>query len=143
MRNVVEFETGRIIKSASVAVRFSLLKYVLERQREWPQWIPSLSVFDIYGYARNGYTPGRVNAPVVLVRAGEGKDSDEPAIETVLDPLLGWGERTARPLQVIDAPGGHSSMLQEPNVSFIARRLIKLLEFESADATVPARVDGR
>jgi thioesterase domain-containing protein len=68
-----------------------------------------------------------VNAPVVLVRAGEGKDSDEPAIETVLDPLLGWGERTARPLQVIDAPGGHSSMLQEPNVEVIAKRLIKLL----------------
>jgi thioesterase domain-containing protein len=74
-----------------------------------------------------------VNAAIVLVRAREGENADAPATEVVVDPLLGWGERSARPLEIVDAPGGHSSMLQEPKVEFIANRLIKLLESESAD----------
>ena len=36
------------------------------------------------------------------------------------EPQLGWGSRVAAPLEVIDVPGGHASLLQEPNVQKLA-----------------------
>jgi thioesterase domain-containing protein len=68
-----------------------------------------------------------------LVKAREGVDSDLPSAELVTDPLLGWGDRTTGPLHVIDAVGGHSSMLQQPNVAFIAERLTTLLDSAASD----------
>ncbi len=133
LKNLVEYEGFKVVQSASVAGRLRLLKHILTSGREWPAWIPPLSVPEIYANARDQYDPGRVNAGLILVRAGEGDGDDIPATEAVVDPLLGWAERSTRALEVIDAPGGHSSMLQESNVDFIASRLVKLLEFEPAD----------
>jgi len=74
------------------------------------------------------------------VRAREGVDADAPAVELVVDPLLGWKACSSTPLQVIDAVGGHSSMLQEPSVDSLAARLIELLE---ANASVSAAVSAK
>jgi hypothetical protein len=37
--------------------------------------------------------------------------------------LLGWGRRATQGVRTYDVPGGHSSMLQEPNVQTLAARL--------------------
>jgi amino acid adenylation domain-containing protein len=143
IRNVVTYEALRLAKSASVAARIQLLRKVLEESRPWPRWVPALSVADIYASARASYSPGCVRAPIVLVRAQEGVDDDEPAAQNVVDLLLGWEKRTTGPLEVIDAPGGHSSMLQEPNVAFIADRLVHLLESSGRTNVGPIKASER
>ena len=137
--NLVKYEILHVIKSVSVAVRLPLLNYVLARNRAWPQWLPSLTVPDIFWKAQVSYNAGCVSAPIVLVKAREGADSDLPSAELVTDPLLGWGDRTTGHLQIINAVGGHSSMLQEPNVALIAERLTILLDPAASDRGAPAR----
>ncbi|WP_225852663.1 hypothetical protein, partial [Haemophilus parainfluenzae] len=41
-------------------------------------------------------------------------------IEVYEDPHLGWDCRVQGQLQIVDLPGGHSSMLQEPYVTTAA-----------------------
>jgi thioesterase domain-containing protein len=98
-----------------------------------------LTVPDIFWKAQVSYNAGCVSAPIVLVKAREGADSDLPSAELVTDPLLGWGDRTTGHLQIINAVGGHSSMLQEPNVALIAERLTILLDPAASDRGAPAR----
>ncbi len=45
-----------------------------------------------------------------------------------MDPLLDWGGRTRSELEVVDVPGGHSSMIQEPYVDDVAKHLNDLIE---------------
>ena len=76
------------------------------------------------------HAPGIFNGKLLLFRAtkadsaqmGEGFD-DRPAIETIADPLLGWAHRATNGVEVVDVPGGHSSMLQPPNVTVLAEKL--------------------
>ena len=44
------------------------------------------------------------------------------------DPLLDWGGRVKGELEVLDMPGGHSSMLQEPHVDELAKYLSALID---------------
>jgi thioesterase domain-containing protein len=64
----------------------------------------------------------------VLFRATRGEGPDEPYVERYADPLLGWGRRTSLGVRVCDIPGGHSSMLQEPNVRVLATRMQAYLD---------------
>ena len=64
----------------------------------------------------------------MLFRATHGIGADEPYIERYADPLLGWGQRTSHDVHVYDIPGGHSSMLQEPNVRVLAARMQAYLD---------------
>jgi thioesterase domain-containing protein len=55
-----------------------------------------------------------------LFCASQGEGDDEPYINIYGDPLLGWGNRTTGGVKVYNIPGGHSSMLQPPNVQIMA-----------------------
>jgi thioesterase domain-containing protein len=48
---------------------------------------------------------------------------DTPYMEQYEDPKLGWSPRIAAPIAVVDATGGHSSLLQEPHVRVVAQAL--------------------
>ena len=67
--------------------------------------------------------------------------ADEPYVERYADPLLGWGRRTSRDVHVCDIPGGHSSMLQEPNVRVLAARMQAYVD--QALASEPAELRCR
>jgi thioesterase domain-containing protein/acyl carrier protein len=43
------------------------------------------------------------------------------------DPLMGWGDLAQDGVEVVEVPGDHISMLEEPNVSVLAERLGILL----------------
>jgi hypothetical protein len=78
---------------------------------------------------------------LVLFRAtrGTGMPSDEPYVERYDDPLFGWGRRATRGVQTIDVPGGHSSMLQEPNVDVLAEQMqIALDRVLARESAAPA-----
>lgn len=126
--NVLRYETGASIKKAFSKVRLRLLDVVLERGWTWPAFVPSLTPREIYVGAIGKYHPGELrHAPVVVMKASEGADADEPLIYQIEDPLLGWGRVSRGELEVMDVQGGHSSMLQVPHVQALARQFAGVL----------------
>ncbi len=81
----------------------------------------------LYEHAHREHDPGTqpLQGLVALYRAtqGDGSAADQPYIERYGDPLLGWGPRVASPIEVVDVPGGHASLLQEPNVDKLAEAM--------------------
>jgi len=133
LHNLLHYEARQVVRSAFVALRVRLLERILTRGADWPAWLPELAAREIYEKVKDLYHPGQVNARLVLVRAHDGSGNDLPAADVVVDPLLGWGDRSRRGLDVIDAPGGHSSMLQEPHVGSVAERLMVSLVTATED----------
>jgi acyl transferase domain-containing protein/thioesterase domain-containing protein/acyl carrier protein len=89
-----------------------------------PTVIPYLQ---LYEHAHREHDPGtqQLQGLVALYRAqkGDGTPADQPYLERYGEPLLGWGRRVASPLEVADVPGGHASLLQEPNVQKLAEAM--------------------
>ena len=133
LSNLLLYEVRQVARSIFVTLRIRLLKRILARGSDWPAWLPELAACEIYEKVKDRYRPGQVNARLVVVRANDGNGDDLPAADVVVDPLLGWGDRSRCGLDVIDAPGGHSSMLQEPHVGSIAERLIAKLVMTMKD----------
>jgi acyl transferase domain-containing protein/thioesterase domain-containing protein/acyl carrier protein len=107
-----------------------------------PTVIPYLQ---LYEHAHREHEPGTqpLDGLVALYRAtqGDGTPADQPYIERYGEPQLGWGSRVAAPLEVIDVPGGHASLLQEPNVQKLAdainQHLVRALDSRT-EAHAPA-----
>jgi hypothetical protein len=80
---------------------------------------------DIFMGIKGDYLPGTIHADVVLVRATmDGEGVDTPAHHFVKDPVFGWGGHTTGTMEIIDAAGGHVSMLlDEPWCTELAQRL--------------------
>jgi FkbH-like protein len=124
VKNLAAYElTARARKSVARA-RFLVLRRAGDRGRPAPWYAAGLSVRRVYEGAERGYVPAGVLAsPAVLFRATSGQGADEPFASLFADPMLGWGRWVDGGPDVCDVPGGHSSMLQEPNVAVIAERL--------------------
>jgi thioesterase domain-containing protein len=87
-----------------------------------------MRVRDIYLAAKARYSPSVLSSGRVLVlKATEGADADEPAIYQIDDRLLGWGRVAHTDIEAIDIPGGHSSMLQAPHVDVLADQIARVL----------------
>jgi thioesterase domain-containing protein len=123
--NLVAYETQKQVKKVQASTKVKLFRYFIDRKLPLPSWLQNLPVRMIYVFAEKQYVPeGRYDGEVVLLRAiqGDGTIEDEAYIERYTDPLLGWGKRATH-VQVYDIPGGHSSMLQEPNVEVMAEKI--------------------
>jgi acyl transferase domain-containing protein/thioesterase domain-containing protein/acyl carrier protein len=86
-----------------------------------------ISYLKLYEHAHLEHQPqGRFSGgDVVVYRAmkGDGSVADAPYVEKFADPLLGWGPRVEGPVEAVDIPGGHSSMLQGSNVTVLAEHM--------------------
>jgi FkbH-like protein len=101
-----------------------LLRAYVDHDCSLPSWLQGIPVRTVYLFAENHYRPSRpFNGRLVLFRATAGDGADEPYIERYSDPLLGWAQRATKGVQVYDASGGHSSMLQEPHVQTLAEQM--------------------
>jgi len=62
---------------------------------------------------------------VALFRATAGTQPQEdvPYVELFSDPFFGWKSRVNGTIHCFDVPGGHTSMLQEPNVQVLAEQM--------------------
>ena len=126
--NLVVYEFKLRLRRTSTRLRLRLLDMVMAKGWMWPAFIPSLTPREIYVRAISKYCPGQLaKAPVVVMKASEGADADEPLIYQIEDPLLGWGRVSRGELQVMDVEGGHSSMLQMPHVQALARQFTDVL----------------
>jgi hypothetical protein len=93
-----------------------------------PRWVRAVPVTTLCTLAVEGYRAShRVREQIVLFRATSGVGDNEPVAQVYADPLLGWEARTAKGVRCIDVPGGHLSMLQEPDVAILADRLRTVL----------------
>jgi thioesterase domain-containing protein len=85
----------------------------------------AIPYLQLYEHAHREHDPGPrplQSGVVALYRAtrGDGTPADQPYIERYGQPDLGWTPRVATPLEVVEVPGGHASLLQEPNVQVLA-----------------------
>jgi hypothetical protein len=128
MTNLLTYEIQHQFEAIHNQLRLQLLRYCLDRGLPMPAFLQNIPVRPVLGKAQREYAPDRVfEGEILLFRAtqkspifdGTGID-DTPFTEMFSDPLLGWGPRVTRGVQAHDVPGGHSSMLQEPNVQHVA-----------------------
>ncbi len=117
-----------------------LLRHYLDNKLPLPQFLQNISVRTAYLFAEREYVPqGLYQGEVVLFRATSGEGDDEPYVNVYSDPLLGWDKRVTEGVKVYDIPGGHSSMLQEPNVEVMAEKMQAYIN-AVANESVPDRV---
>lgn len=139
--NVVSYELQARIKRTWDVLRLNLFRYYLDHSLKLPQFLHNLSVRTVYVFAEQDYTPSQVfQGEVVLFRATEGNGNDEPWIQVYSDPLFGWEKRVSDGVKVYDIPGGHSSMLQEPNVKVMAEKMQAYIDVSLAEQSARERV---
>ena len=141
-RNLAKYLTKSRLQMIHERTKMALFRLYLKHGLEMPAFLQNISVRTAYGYARRGYRPKTpFGGELVLIRATSGTGNDEPYAERYIDPLMGWSARTSRGVRTFHVPGGHSSMLQEPNVRVLAQCLQDYIdEIEKAhEAQVPPR----
>ncbi|MHC5825471.1 MAG: thioesterase domain-containing protein, partial [Nostoc sp.] len=81
-------------------------------------------LFKAHVQAMRDYVPQAYPHSMTLLRAKEEiiHDFENPEFYTD-DPLLGWGKSFSQPIDVIEVPGDHFSMLVEPNIQELAKKL--------------------
>ena len=135
VRNVAAYEIGTRLKKRADAARVRSLREAVAGGGEPPRDLVGPSFRAVYKHAEREFEPsGRLDAPVLLIRAGgDGLEypNDEPLRRIYKEPLLGWADRVAGgpgSIEVVDVPGGHGGMLQEPHVASIAGPLREAID---------------
>lgn len=90
-------------------------KFASERQQLIQKDLRS----DVRSEAMKNYVPRSYSGKMVLFRAMDKADFKFHEI----DPLHGWGEVATGGLDIVDVPGDHIGILQEPNVRILAEKL--------------------
>lgn len=125
LRNFTAYHAARTWREMRDDIRLRLLRISLDRGRRPPKLIGRLSATITYLYAQRGYRPDRrlEEGELALFRATRGDGIDAPFVDFYQDPLLGWSGFSRQAVRAVDVPGGHTSMLQEPHVEVLARRM--------------------
>jgi thioesterase domain-containing protein len=104
-----------------------------------------LEVFRTNVKAKRRYVPrvypGTVTlfktARQVKIPVANGSTPDRLITEVIPDPTLGWGALAAGGVRVIDVPGRHVTMLNDPHVETLALRIRDCLSGEEQDNLSP------
>ncbi|MGR4882546.1 amino acid adenylation domain-containing protein [Streptomyces sp. LARHCF249] len=89
-------------------------------------------VYEANWKAAFAYRPEVVDQDMVLIHAAQPLpgvlNSMHTAIESMhADPSNGWGERTSGTLEVVDVPGDHLTIMEEPYVAHMVRVVTELI----------------
>lgn len=129
--NLVAYEVETRMAKLHVESKLRLLRCYLDRGESLPEFLQNIPVRAVLKFAEKGYVPDApYRGEVLLFRATQKSSAfdnteidDTPYCDIYSDPLLGWEQRVTAGVKVFDTPGGHSSMLQDPNVQFIAEQM--------------------
>jgi FkbH-like protein len=128
-RNLTTYLARRQFERLRDETRMRLFRYHLDRGLPLPRVLEQIPVRTVYLFAEKGYRPeGRFDGELALFRATSGEGPDEPYVDRYDDPMLGWGRRATQGIVTYDIPGGHASMLQEPNVRVLAQQMQDYLD---------------
>ena len=124
LRTGTAYEIQHRIQVRRDAARVREFQTLMSRGAMLPEGYVGPSFRDVYQQAERTFeSVGTLDAPVLLVRAGgDGVHypGDDPLIHILESPLFGWEPRVAggpTTIEVLNAPGGHGGMLQEPHVA--------------------------
>jgi amino acid adenylation domain-containing protein len=126
--NVISYETKSRTTRLRNNFKVRALRYLIDNDMPIPAFLQGVPVRVILRFAEKEYVaPAPYRGNVALLRATK-RDAvfdgtvidDTPYMELFKAPALGWEGRTVPTASVYDIPGGHSSMLQAPNVDVVA-----------------------
>jgi amino acid adenylation domain-containing protein len=101
-------------------------------EAEMEQHIRGYKLFKGHVQAMRDYVPQVYPKEIILLRASEKITHDFESPEFHSDDFfLGWGKCSAQSIKVIEIPGNHFSMFNEPHVQELARQLRGCLENRS------------
>jgi amino acid adenylation domain-containing protein len=83
--------------------------------------------------ASRNYQPKMYSGKITLFRAMQ----YEKGISETIDPYLGWGQFTTGGVEVYHVPGDHLSMVEEPNVQYLAASLKTILNRDPKETLAP------
>ncbi|MBD2038156.1 amino acid adenylation domain-containing protein [Leptolyngbya sp. FACHB-321] len=129
--NVITYEVRSKLQKVQNQTKIKLFRYCLDRNLPIPSFLHNLSVRIVLKFAEREYIPQAPYQGEVFLTLATQKSSsfdgtlidDTPYADMYSDPLLGWGNRSTEGVKVYHSPGGHSSMLQEPNVQVMAENM--------------------
>ncbi|MGB7272347.1 MAG: amino acid adenylation domain-containing protein [Geitlerinemataceae cyanobacterium] len=128
-KNFLVYTGQSKLQAAGEKVSVMAYRYCLDKQLSLPKFLQKISVRMVYAFAETEYVPQRkFEGELVLIRATEEEINEVRGIDYTSDPLFGWDKRATQNVRVFDVPGGHSSMLREPNVRFMAEQLRAYLD---------------
>jgi acyl transferase domain-containing protein/thioesterase domain-containing protein len=113
-----------------------------------PEAGQSMAFLPMYEVAHRQHEPqgclrGGVQVALYKATRGDGSSADEAYVDIYRDPLLGWQPRVEGPIDCKDVPGGHTTLLQEPNVQLLAVEIQQHLDGVWArEAAAPAPEAG-
>ncbi|HEX2734088.1 MAG TPA: condensation domain-containing protein [Polyangiaceae bacterium] len=111
----------------SAKLRVEMLRRWPREQMSWPRWVPAPTFRELFERMEQDYAGEAVSIPSLLVRASHGKDGDIASRQQLIDPHFDWQTLIRGEIQVVDVPGGHSTMLREPHVDATARAVSSVL----------------
>ena len=129
--NLISYETQTKLKKVQNQAKIKLFRYCLDHDRTIPLFLHHLSVRIVLKFAEREYIPqAPYEGELLLFLATQKSDrfdgtliDDTPYADIYSDSLLGWGNRAVAGIKVHTNPGGHSSMLQAPNVQVMATQM--------------------
>ncbi|MFT3923807.1 MAG: thioesterase domain-containing protein [Myxococcales bacterium] len=138
--NVLSYELSARTLRARNNARMRMYRWHLDRGLTMPEYLRGIPVQVVLRFAEREFvTPEPYRGEVVLLRATHKNPSfdgtaidDTPYVDIFASPLLGW-EGKVETLKVFDAGGGHSSMLQEPDVEELARLVQARIDAKTKD----------
>ncbi|MEW6732656.1 MAG: amino acid adenylation domain-containing protein, partial [Acidobacteriota bacterium] len=83
-----------------------------------------LHSYNIRLRAAQNYLPAVYSGPITLFRASEIEPSAEQLYNSDVDATLGWRELSTVPVTIEVVPGSHYTMVREPYVQVLAKRLM-------------------
>jgi thioesterase domain-containing protein len=112
------------LRSRSLDEQFQFLAqkaHLSLSEAETQQHLQGYKLFKAHMQAMRAYVPQVYPHKISLLRATEPivHEFDSPEFVSP-DPWLGWGKCSAHPIQAIDIPGNHFSILAEPHVQNLA-----------------------
>ncbi|WOD39790.1 amino acid adenylation domain-containing protein [Nodosilinea sp. E11] len=129
--NLVRYEVSSRLTVIQCKLRMRLLRYYLDRGWGLPAFLEGIPVRVALKFAEKEYVPAAPYQGEVLLFLATEKSpvfdgteiDDTPYAHLYADPLLGWEVRVTDGVCLHKVPGGHSSMLQEPNVRVLAKTM--------------------
>lgn len=138
-RYAISSRVGAIRNQATV----SSFRLCLKLGVPVPAFVRNIPVRTLYNEAKRFYRPlTPIRGELLLLRASSGVGDDAPHSHRCADPLMGWEPRTTHGVKAFDVPGGHSSMLQEPNSRMVAEIIEKYVDSAAERLMVGSKKAG-